>query len=51
MTISREEMEALIAQRIYEHELRIGIISGIVGMIFFAALFAALMFLYQLALS
>jgi hypothetical protein len=49
--MSREEMEALIAQRIYEHELRIGLISGTVGLLFFVALLASLAFLYKMAAS
>jgi len=51
MTMSREEINALIAQRIHEHEMRIGIISGIIGTIFFVALLFSLFFLYFLAVS
>lgn len=49
--MSREEINALVDQKIREHEIRIGIISGIIGMVFFAALLASLVFLYFLALS
>jgi|APGre2960657373_1045057.scaffolds.fasta_scaffold376677_2 hypothetical protein len=51
MTMSREEINALIAQKIHEHEMRIGIISGILGAIFFVALLSSLFFLYSLAVA
>ena len=51
MTMSREEINALIAQKIHEHEMRIGIISGILGAIFFVALLSSLFFLYSLAVE
>jgi hypothetical protein len=49
MTMSREEINALIAQKIHEHEMRIGIISGTLGAVFFVALLSCLFFLYSLA--
>jgi len=49
--MSREEVNALIDEKIRAHEVRIGIISGIAGLVFFAALFSCLLFLYCLASS
>jgi hypothetical protein len=49
--MSRQEINALVDEKIRAHEIRIGIISGIAGMIFLAALFSALVFLYFVASS
>lgn len=49
--MSREEINALVERKIREHEIRMSIISGIAGLLFFAALLCSLVFLYFLALS
>lgn len=38
--MDRSEVEQLIAEKITEHERRIGWISGIAGLVFMACLFA-----------
>ena len=48
MAMSREEINAIVHQKIMEHELRIGLISGVIGMVFFMALLAYLLFLYKM---
>lgn len=37
MVLTKEEINALIDQKIREHEFRIGLISGIAGLSFLAA--------------
>lgn len=51
MALSREEINAIVDRKIMEHELRIGLISGIAGLVFLAALFAYLLFLYKMVAS
>ena len=49
--MNREEINALVDQKIRAHELKVGIISGIIGLIVFAAIFASIAALYFIAAS
>ena len=43
--MSREEINALVDEKIRAHEIRVGIISGIAGFLFFAAFLCCFAFL------
>jgi len=47
--MDKEEVAAMIDAKIRSHEIRIGLISGIAGIVCFGAILAALLFLYNLA--
>jgi hypothetical protein len=46
--MDKEEVAAMIDAKIKSHEIRIGLISGIVGILCFGGIIAALLFLYYL---
>jgi predicted ATP-grasp superfamily ATP-dependent carboligase len=49
--MNREEINALVDQKIRAHEIKVGLISGIAGLIIFAAIFASITAVYFLASS
>lgn len=46
MSLTKQEINALIDQKIREHEFRIGVISGITGLLFLAAIIYCLSILF-----
>jgi hypothetical protein len=44
--MNKEEVAAMIDAKIQAHEMRIGLISGVLGLIGFSSIVAALLFLY-----
>lgn len=49
--MNKEEVAAMIDAKIKSHEIRIGLISGIIGLLCFGSIVAALLFLYYLAVQ
>lgn len=47
--MNKEEINALVNQKIRAHEMKVGIISGIIGLVIFASIFASIIALYFIA--